>query len=72
MRFEYDEFINSIKDLSEEEKHARCQSAAFEAERLRDNVYIGQKRKNNPEKVAQLLDFIKRIKQHIHDHQLFN
>ncbi len=71
MKFDYDEFINSVKDLSEEEQHVRCQRAALNAENLLNTKYIGQRRKNNPEQVDQLLDFIRRLKKYIHDHQLY-
>lgn len=65
MKFEYDEFINSINDLSDDEKLTRSQSAVFNAENLMRTKYIGKTRKNNPEEVGQILSFISRLKSYI-------
>lgn len=71
MKFDYDEFIDSIKDLSEEDQHICCQKEVYNAEYLLNNVYIGQRRKNNPDEVSQLKFYISSLKKFIWDNKLY-
>ena len=61
-KFDFDAFLNTIKDMDFYGMHDYCQSTIFEAERKRDYVYVGKKRKNYPDEVYQLKDYISKLK----------